>query len=187
MLRYNRILGFLLLICFWNVHSVVAQSYLARNGYVEFLSEAPQEDVLGKSSFLVGRISLTDNEVDFYVDLKTLKTGIKYRDEHLRENYLETDKFPYAEFFGSFVELPDTSLNNVQNVTVKGDFKVHGVTREVEVTGTIQFLKNGNVYVKANWPLQLSDYDIPIPKVLNYRLSNDLTLTIDIILKKRSQ
>jgi hypothetical protein len=185
--RFNRIFGVFLILCLWGVNEILAQSYLSRNGYVEFLSEAPQEDVLGKSNFLVGRISLTDNEVDFYVDARTLKTGITYRDEHLQENYIETDKFPYAEFFGSFTEKPDPSSEEVQDVKVEGNFKVHGVENPVTIIGTVQFLKNGNLYIKANWPLQLSDYDIPIPKVLNYRLSNDLTLTVDIILEKRSQ
>src|SRR5438132_5755067 len=47
--------------------------------------------------------------VTFVVPLATLKTGIDLRDRHMREKYLETDKYPNAvlEVPWSAIKLPE--------------------------------------------------------------------------------
>ena len=162
-----------------------AQIYMGRRGYVEFVSEAMKEDVIGKSNHLNGRIDTESREVDFFVDLTTLKTGIDLRDEHMNENYLETHKYPFAEFFGKLQDELVSASGEPQDVTVKGDFTVHGVTRQITVTGTVTPTEEG-IRIEASWDLKLDDYNIPIPKVLTYRLSNDITINIDIKMKERS-
>lgn len=161
-----------------------AQVYQGKEGYVEFQSEARDETVVGKCNYLQGKVSLDENILDFYVDLTTLKTGIDLRDEHMRENYLETHKYPYAEFYGKMVDKFDPDKDEKQEVTAKGEFTVHGVTREITVDGTIMPTKEG-IRLEAKWDLKLDDYNIPIPEVLHYRLSNDLDVRIYIKLEQK--
>ena len=159
--------------------------YQTRTGEAKFVSEAPKETVVGVSSFLNGRISLASKEVDFYLDLSTIKTGIALRDEHMRENYLEVDKFPFAEFFGTMTQAFDPNKQGLQPVEVKGTFTVHGQSQEVTITGTAEVTSEG-IEILASWPIQLSDYQIPIPKVLYYRLSNDMILSLDAMMTGRN-
>lgn len=177
--------GALLLFLISLADQMMAQVYVGRSGFARFKSEARDEDVIGKSNYLNGKISLDTKEVDFYIDLTTLKTGIDLRDEHMNENYLETHKYPFAEFFGKITSTFDPSKEGQQKVTAKGDFTVHGVTKPLEITGTVEKIENG-ILLKADWMILLENYNIPIPKVLHYRLSNEIQIFIEIEMEKRT-
>ena len=84
-----------------------AQAFYSEKGNVIFISKAPLSEFEGESSNLNGLVDLDKNLLDFYLDLNTLDTGIGLRDRHMRENYLETEEFPFAEFTGKINELPE--------------------------------------------------------------------------------
>lgn len=71
----------------------MAQSYLTESGNVNFLSKASLNEFNGESDKLNGLIDLSQNLLDFYVDLNTLDTGIGLRNKHMRDNYLETEDY----------------------------------------------------------------------------------------------
>jgi polyisoprenoid-binding protein YceI len=65
---------------------------------------------------------------------------------------------------------------------VKGDFKIHGVSREVEIEGTLQKKPDG-ILLKANWVLLLEDYDIIPPKLLFVKVDQEQKIEIEALLK----
>jgi polyisoprenoid-binding protein YceI len=162
-----------------------AQVFQTQGGYVEFLSKAPLNEFKGTSDKLKGLIDLQKNVLDFYVDLNTLNTGIKLRDKHMRDNYLETKKYPFAEFSGKIKETIPLGFKGTQNVTALGKFKIHGVEKSIEVPGTLVYLNEGKVQLKTSFPVKLSDYGIAVPSVLFYELSEEQIVTINtpLILK----
>lgn len=159
-----KILGFIAALFLSSV--AFGQEFLTKNGEVTFLSKAPLNEFEGKSSLLNGLIDLDKNLLDFYVDLNTLKTGIGLRDSHMRENYLETDKFPFAEFTGKIDEKPNLQVGDRRSVKAVGTFKIHGVERDIEVLGYLTKLQNGKLELDASFDILLSDYKIPIPKLV---------------------
>lgn len=164
--------GVLVLLCFMSVKGI-AQSgsvFYTENGFAEFTSRAPMLTFSGTSENLTGLIDLEQNLLDFYLDLETLRTGIRLRDKHMRDSYLETDQFPYAEFRGRLAELPDFSTSDTVSVLAVGQFKVHGIERPLEVPGTIIRTDKG-LELAANWTLRLPEFDIAVPKVVFYELS----------------
>ncbi|MBW3468161.1 YceI family protein [Arthrospiribacter ruber] len=173
---------FVLIFCSTNVFG---QEFLTEDGSVVFLSKAPMNEFEGKSNKLQGLVDLNKNLLDFYIDLNTLKTGIGLRDRHMRENYLETNKFPYAEFTGKIAEGPELKQGESRNVTAKGKFKIHGVEREIEVPGKIRKLNDSFLELEAEFKVLLGDYKIDIPKVMFYELSEEQTVTIKAKLKKK--
>ncbi|MBS4071109.1 YceI family protein [Algoriphagus aquatilis] len=178
MIRLVCILSFL-----WSF-SVHAQEYQTANGKATFLSKASLSEFTGESKTLKGLIDLDKNLVDFFLDLNTLKTGITLRDKHMRENYLETEKYPFAEFTGKFETLP--KLNGAsEKVTVRGKFKIHGVEREITVTGNLKKLTNGSLELKAAWVVALNDYKIDIPKLVFYELAAEQQVSIEAILNPK--
>ena len=160
-----------------------AQEYKTENGEVEFLSKAALNEFAGTSSQLQGLLDFDQNLLDFYIDLNTLKTGIGLRDRHMRENYLETKKFPFAEFTGKIKEEVKLSRKRVQEVTATGTFKIHGIERKIEVPGTITRLGNGEINLDAAFKVLLSDFNIDIPKVVFYELADEQEVTIKAKLK----
>lgn len=162
---------------------VHAQEYKTESGEVEFLSKAALNEFVGTSSQLQGLVDFDQNLLDFYIDLNTLKTGIGLRDRHMRENYLETKKFPFAEFTGKIKEEVKLSRERVQKVTATGTFKIHGIERKIEVPGTITRLGNGEISLAASFNVLLSDYNIDIPSVVFYELADEQEVTIQAKLK----
>ncbi|MGN8226455.1 YceI family protein [Gracilimonas sp. BCB1] len=161
--------------------AAMAQSYMTEEGSAVFYSKVPLHTFSGESENLTGIINLSNSKVDFYIDLTTLETGIEKRDRDMKET-LETEKYPFAEFFGELVSdfNPDTTAE--QPVTVKGEFKIHGVSQEVTIDGTLQMKPEGLV-VKASWILLLEDYDIVPPSLLFVKVDQEQEIEIEALLK----
>jgi len=170
---------FILTLCFFVVENSNAQAFASDDGYVEFVSSAPMLEFRGKSNQLAGLVDLEKNLVDFYVDLNTLDTGINLRNNHMRDSYLETDKYPFAEFTGKMVSDYSKLPRDAQEVTVAGTFKIHGVEREMEIEGTLTPDGDG-LTLGASWIVKLEDHNIDRPRVVFYELADEQIVNISI-------
>lgn len=157
------------------------KSFFTDHGLAEFTSSVPLHEFTGTSERLVGRISLADSTVDFYLDLETLETGIGKRDKDMKRT-LETDQYPFGEFFGKLVSPFDPKRADAQYAEAHGDFSIHGVTRSVEITGTLR-LDSLGLHLEADWELNLEDYDIEPPSLLIVRVDEIQKLHIKATLR----
>jgi len=164
-----------------SVSFVSAQSFKTEEGKATFYSKVPLHSFEGNSEKLVGLVNLEDGTIDFYIDLETLDTGNGKRDKDMKLT-LETKKYPFAEFFGKLDSDFDPESSPVQDVSVKGTFKIHGQEQEIEVEGTLQLTDEG-LHVTAGWILSLLDYDIEPPKILFIKVDKDQEIKIDALLK----
>lgn len=160
-----------------------AQVYTSSDGYVEFISTAPLNEFKGTSNHLTGLINLNKNLVDFYVDLNTIDTGIEKRNRDMRNTYLNTDEYPFAEFTGELISPFDSDKMESQEVTVSGIFKMHGVEQQIEVDGTLEPIKEG-LQLDASWVVLLKDYNIDRPGILFYELAEEQEIKISTLLMK---
>jgi len=163
---------------------------------VRFISRAPTEEFAGVTDRIDGYVRLDGGglrEVDdpegselyFEVDLASLDTGIRRRNRHMRDNYLEVEKYPYATFRGG-VDRIRTDGPGRFRVVASGTFGVHGVERpltvECRVDGAAPPLRVGCAF-----GLQLSDFDIEIPRIMFLKLSNDIRVELDFYLTAASE
>ena len=156
------------------------QAFRTESGTARFTSSVPLHTFTGTSERLVGRIDLREGVVDFYLDLETLDTGIGKRDKDMRQT-LETDRWPFASFYGKLETPMDSASAAAQAVRVSGTFSIHGVEREVEVEGTIRHTPEG-LHVQAAWSLSLDDYDITPPRLLIVKVDEIQRISIDALL-----
>ena len=173
---------------------VAGQEYhvdLDAENRVRFISQATIEDFEGVTDrvdgyVLLGEGGLTPGSTagsDFYleVDLASIDTGIGLRNRHMRDNYLETDRYPYATFSGSFASVEDAG-NGSYRVTGEGELGIHGVARDVEIPCTVS--PSGRGYrVRCGFEVLLSDHDIEIPKVMFMKLANEIRLELDFVMQ----
>jgi polyisoprenoid-binding protein YceI len=177
-------------IIFWAIQAWViplgadAQSFVTDKGKVEFISKASLETFTGTSNALHGLVDLQKQSIDFYIDLNTLRTGIALRDEHMRETYLETKKYPFAEFTGTLSGY-NPARKDTQQVVVVGDFTIHGVKKARTVPGRL-FVGANHLYVEASWEVKLSDHNIEIPKVLFLKLADQQQVRIQAQLRRKN-
>jgi len=100
------------------------------------------------------------------VDLRTLRTDEPKRDGFVRENTLETNRYPLAEFVPRrYTGLP-TPLPTSGGATFKliGDFTLHGVTAEQTWDAAATFAGDA-INAKATTQFNFAKYKITIPRV----------------------
>jgi len=160
--------------------SLKSQSFITESGHAEFTSSVPLHSFTGTSDHLNGLIDFDENLVDFYIDLQTLDTGNGKRDRDMYST-LNVEEHPFAEFTGTLSSSYDPDSDDEQQVTVSGEFSIHGVTQPLEVDGTIQ--KTGNeLQLQASWILNLHDYEIEPPGILFYRVDEEIEIKIEAVL-----
>ena len=154
---------------------------------VKFISETTVESFKGITDQIDGYAyyeddSLTLNsEFYFEVELATIETGIGLRDRHMRDNYLETDSFPYASYKGNITNAKVVTADSIQ-VETSGEFTIHGVTQQRDIPGTLVRTDSGWL-VRAEFIVNLNDHDIKIPKVMFLKLAETQTVVVEFYVK----
>ena len=62
-------------------------------------------------------------------------------------------------------------------VQVAGDLTLHGVTRKVQVPGTLE-LKNGRLLAEAAFPVASADYNIEIPLLVRNNIAKVISVRV---------
>lgn len=115
---------------------------------VVFASKASIESFEGKTNKMEGRLTLDPSNpgdsitVHLEVDLASLDTGIAKRNEHMRENHLETAKYPKAVFDGAALRGPAGARLEPGKPTtfdVEGTFTLHGVSRRIRIQAEVTY------------------------------------------------
>jgi polyisoprenoid-binding protein YceI len=165
---------------------------------VSFTSDAPIELIVGKTSKITGKINI-DESLDlskpfaatFDVDLASIDTGIALRNEHMRDNFLETKKYPKATFTVKNQAGVAGLLKDGQKVTIKanGDFALHGVTVKKNVSVDLTFFKKCKstegkfencdlIQIKSTFNVPFNDHKIKRPEVVFQKLADTVIVTI---------
>lgn len=173
----NRLLTiYLFLLATFTLPGLSDPVYVTEKGHATFTSSVPLHSFSGESEHLTGMIDPDSNFVDFYLDLKTLKTGIRKRDADMYET-LNVETHPFAEFTGKIEEDVDFSSGEEQTVHVTGTFTLNGLQREKRVEGILS-LDDGNLTLEASFNIHLDEFNIEPPGILFYRV--DETQEIEI-------
>ena len=97
--------------------------------------------------------------------------------EHFNENYLESDIYPTSTFVGKVID------HKNGKATVKGNLTIHGKTNEIEVDGVL--IQNKEVVsIEADFFVKLEDYNIQIPKIVMYKIAEEILVKVNIDLNK---
>lgn len=160
-----------------------AQTYVTDKGHAEVHGKAPVSHYTGLSDDLQGEINTETNTVNFKLKLESLNTGNHKRNKHLYET-LNIKSYPYATFEGKLSDF-DPGNKKVQNVTVKGKFTIHGVSKEIEVKGTLGQTDNGNLAFVAAFPVNITEYGMQRPKIFAYKVDDKHVINVHGTLQKR--
>lgn len=154
--------------------------YFTKTGKIEFYSKAALEDIEAKNKTVTAVLDAKTGALQFAVQMRGFEFEKALMQEHFNENYVESTKYPKAEFKGTVVN--NAAVNYAKagtyNVTVKGKLTLHGVTKDVEAPGTIK-VEGGKVDATSTFTIQLSDYKISIPAVVKDKISNAIKIMVD--------
>lgn len=146
--------------------SLNAQIYKAKadGSSITFFSKSPLEDITAVNKKSSIGLNSTTGDIQVGVTMTYFKFPKPLMEEHFNENYLESDKFPVCVFKGKIVEPVDYSKEGENKVTVKGTMNLHGVTKDVEIEGTLT--KKGNeILINSEFKIKIADYNIKVPSL----------------------
>jgi polyisoprenoid-binding protein YceI len=175
-----------------------------KKNVVQFTSAASLETIVGRTSAITGRFELDKENLTasgdgfFEVDLGSLDTGINLRNQHMRENYLNTAAYPKALFnLKKVVSADATSLKDGDTATLMclGDFTIHGVSKEYTIPVKVTYLPHSAeteqrlgagagdaVVVQADWTVKLADHSIERPQFLLLRLAEEQKVSVSFVM-----
>lgn len=150
--------------------------------------------VTGITGDVSGQFILTEDEhiqgLELIVDLRTLDSGSPERDTHVRNDTLETSKYPFATFRVTDASVLSRNYVEGQDVTFKlgGELNLHGITRP-EVFSMQGMLTGNTVTGTALTLIHLQDFKMMPPQttsVITITVSNAVTLSINFTAKMRT-
>jgi hypothetical protein len=165
--------------------SLIAQDkYYTKSGSIQFVSKGNIETIQANHRSVTCVLDSKTGALQFAVLMKGFEFKKALMQEHFNENYVESDKFPKAEFRGQIVNNSEIAYTKegVYNAHVKGKLTLHGQTRDVEADGKIT-VKNGKLLANSDFTIQMSDYNISIPKLVKENMSNTVSITVNCTLE----
>jgi polyisoprenoid-binding protein YceI len=146
-------------------------------------------DAVGTTKAVKGEVRLQGSQAtgSFTVDLRELKSDQARRDNYLRQNTLETDRFPTASFRPKRVEgLPNPLPQSGKfPVKVVGDLTIRDVTQEVVWEGEVEFSgQEVRVLLRTEFPFEKFGLVQPrVPILLS--VENRIRLEVDLVLRRK--
>jgi polyisoprenoid-binding protein YceI len=131
------------------------------SGTLSFDGHATAGDFVGKTTTVSGQVAGAPDVagVRGWVEapVATLTTGNGKRDKDLNKS-MESDKFPVLRFELARVSRTGGTGDSLA-VILHGALAIHGVTRQVDLPGTVQFA-GSTARVRTDFPVNLKDYRI---------------------------
>lgn len=157
------------------------QKYALDKSRIEFYSHAAIEDIRADNKKTTGLFNAETGEIAFSIPIKEFQFAKSLMQEHFNEKYLESDKFPKATFQGK-IDGFDAKSSSPQQLKASGKLTIHGVTKEVEIPGTIE-KKNDHWVLNSKFMVKLADYNISIPQLLFQKIAEQVEVTSDLDFK----
>ncbi len=156
-------------------------------GEIEFLAIGKPKalKIHGKGGGPKGKIFIEDGKIlgDLTFDLSTLDTGISLRNRHLKEKYLEIEKFPKAELSLTKIDHLEKILSSdradIDGVPFSGILSLHGIDKPISGTADIE-KENQTLSVKAAFGIKIRDFNIGIPSFAGITVADDIHIEVDL-------
>lgn len=168
----------------------------AQSGSVRFVAptNAPGVEVSAKSGALVARASvsrdgngLTLQQIDASLPVKSLATGMKMRDEHMRKYIFTTQdgQEPDLHFTAAGGACASNGLPREFACDIGGELSIRGISRPLNIKLRVKEGASSETFDAAGEGLvKLSDYGIVPPSQFGVKPSNEVIIHLDFNCKQ---
>jgi polyisoprenoid-binding protein YceI len=153
----------------------------------EAATNMPGVEVKGVSSALSGQVSLSRDgdtllleQVRVLLPVKTLSTGMKVRDEHMRKYIFTTadGQAPDLEFEAGNIACPGSGAGDF-NCAVTGSLSIRGTIHRFEIKLNVK-VAAGSYHASGNGVVKLSDYGIERPSQFGVSAGNEVKVHLSL-------
>jgi hypothetical protein len=158
--------------------------FYTKTGKISIFSTTSVENISAVNKSSVCLLDSKTGDLQFAVLMKGFEFRKAKMQEDFNSDYVESGKFPKSEFKGQIINnsTVNYSSNGTYNVNVKGNLTIHGVTQDVESTGTIT-VKDGKLLANSVFNILIADYNIKVPKMYMDNISKSIKITVDCTLE----
>ena len=162
-----------------------SQIYIGEKCTISFFSETKLENIDAVNTVT----KPVFNAKNGTFAIKAAQTAFTFKSafmqEHYNENYVESEKFPFATFTGKVNETIDYTKNGKYNVTIKGNLDMHGVTVPRDIAGTLE-VKDGLLLMNSTFDVKVADHKIKVPSLYVEKIAEVIKVTYnaELALKK---
>jgi polyisoprenoid-binding protein YceI len=165
--------------------AISQERVFTKNGEIAFYSKAPMENIEAHNKTAISVIDKTSGQMEFSVLMKGFEFEKALMQEHFNENYVESNKFPKANFKGKITDWNkvDIAKDGQYAVTVNGQLTIHGQTKDVEAKGNI-IVKAGALSSSAEFNIVLDDYKIDVPAIVKDKIAKNVKIVVNATYEK---
>jgi len=165
--------------------SLSAQDYSVEKSSIVFFSDAIVEDITATNTKSKALIAVSTGEVAFEVPIKDFEFEKDLMKQHFNEKYMDTEKYPKAQFSGKLIGFDKSKIGILQVVTADGKLIIHGVTKPVKISGTIELSDEKKLTMKATFMVKLADYKIKIPQIVFQNIAEEVEVKVEFLMKQK--
>lgn len=163
-----------------------AQKYMTRTGKITFFSSTPIENIQAVNNETGAVMDSKTGDFVFQLAIKSFKFEKALMQEHFNENYMESNKYPKAEYKGKVTDIASVNFakDGAYKVNTTGKLTIHGVTRDVTIPATVT-VKGNSATVNTKFNVKPADHKIKIPAVVEGKIAKEIEVTVNSILDKK--
>lgn len=181
MLQLMKTLFVTILICVYASFST-AQVFIAKTCDITFFSPSGVEDITATNKDAKPFLNTSNGNVQIKIGMRLFKFAKPLMEEHFNENYVETEKYPYAIFKGKINETIDYTKDGEYTVTVTGILSLHGVDKEQTIPGTL-IVKGNQIIISGAFKINMAAYNINIPSLYKDIIPEETDVKINATLE----
>jgi hypothetical protein len=143
------------------VHVHAQKVFATKAGQILFNASGGAEKIAAINNQVDSKFGEATGQIIFAVLIKGFKFENQLMEDHFNENYMESSKFPKAEFKGYIKNIKDInfSADGKYAANFEGDLTIHGVTNKVSTKGHVE-VAQGKPTINGEFSVLLSNYGI---------------------------
>lgn len=154
---------------------------------VEFLATGKPGflKIKGQGAQLKGKADIKGGQLtgEFTVNLTPIKTGIELRDEHMKERYLETAKFPEAKLVVDPLKMDESTGGS--DIPFTGKLTIKGKESPIKGNLSVNFASDGgnakSAKGTAKFKINIGDYPIGVPSHMGVSVAESVDVTAQFV------
>ncbi len=159
-----------------------AQIFMAKTCEISFLSPTPVEDIAAITKIAKPFLNTATQDVQIKIPMTSFIFEKPLMQEHFNENYVESEKYPFAIFKGKINEKTDFTKDGEYNVTVTGIMSLHGLDKEYTLSGKL-IIKGDQITMSSTFKIKFADHKIVIPSLYKSVIPDDTEVKMNAMLE----
>lgn len=173
----------LLTFVFTNILFSQDEVLISKSSRIHFFSSTPLEDIYAVNTQAKGTLHTSDHKVTVLIPIKEFQFEKSIMKEHFNEDYMESDKYPYATFRGKIhhhLHKFNLHKDGTYHITVDGELNIHGVHHPRKIDCTV-LVENGKIAINAKFSVKLVDHHIKKPSLVFDKIADEIG--IDVVME----